>query len=1037
MNVLARMVRSAFGWRMLVHYVGVALVPIVALASLFYLQVNASLQRSRDQEIGQAAHAYADTLKERLLAAEREFASAAAAGSGAVLPTALADAGDGPFQAAALIGATGRRIDGHGYTGDLPKIDGEVRQKLDAGHDVAVLTEGRHARVALLRATRATGPERVYLAAVIDPAYLAGDPKRTPMQIDFCAMSGEQIVAGCSRLGAAAPRTELIDHASHGSDDVVAWHDGDDRFRSSAATLSFDSVSTGPMLVIIATQPESYALAPTRSTGSHFIWITAVVALVAIGFAARQVQRVVEPLDRLVAGTRRIAQQDFTSQIAVHGHDEFAQLASAYNEMARSLGMNFATLSVLSQIDRTILTKPDVGEVVRSALRYVRYTTAVDLAVFGLFEGTGEKTMRLYALRAHGRSRLDGAVVQLPHEVRQRLTTMPGTSWVDNPPLPADIQLRLANEDGVRHFWVQPVARADRLWGVMVLGHSSPPPLSPSQLTLLSGVADRLEVAFATVERDRKLHTMAHVDALTGLPNRTALLTLLSQELAHAHRNHSCVGVLFLDLDRFKQANDTLGHAVGDMLLQRAAERIRHNVREDDTVARLGGDEFTIVLGGLASGRDAGSVARQLIKAISRPFEIEGHLIHVGASVGISIYPGDGTEGNDLLKKADTAMYRAKDEGRNRFAFYEEDMNVEARRRATLDRELRHALKHDEFVLHYQPQIELATGQVCAVEALVRWRHPERGLLYPDAFITFAEENGLIPEIGTWVMREACLQHQRWRAAGIPIPRVSVNVSNDQLNRPNFVRTVLYLLNLAQMPRGSIEIEVTESMFLEGGKTALDALNALVDAGVKVAIDDFGTGYSSFGYLKTLPASVLKLDKSFLKDAATDNDAGTIIAAMINMAHTLRKEVVAEGVEREWQLEFLRGLGCEKVQGYLYSKPIPADDIARYAQLRSEQYPAVGDGSASDDDAQLCLDLKTEWVLEHPVALPAPRGTAAPASAAPRTRRAVDFLVESDDPGGDIEVVELDENLLEENVMEPSAGDRGWQALWTAPATVS
>jgi diguanylate cyclase (GGDEF)-like protein len=648
--------------------------------------------------------------------------------------------------------------------------------------------------------------------------------------------------------------------------------------------------------------------------------------------------------------------------------------------------------------------------------------------ILGLFEGDNNDVMRLYSLRPKGRKRHDGAVVQLPAEEHQRLASMPGSCWVDNPPLPMDLRVQLHNEDGVKHFWVHPVARDERIWGIIVLGHAARPALSDRQLALLSGVAGRLEAAFATVERDRRLHTLAHVDALTGLPNRPALLTLLTQHLAQANCNHRCVGVLFLDLDRFKQVNDTLGHAVGDLLLQHAAERIRRTLREDDTVARLGGDEFTIVLGNLVSARDAGSVARQLITALSRPFEIDGYMIHVGASAGIAIYPVDDTEGVNLLKKADTAMYRAKGGGRNRFAFYDENMNVEAQRRAVLDRELRHALKHDEFVLHYQPQIDLQTGRVCAVEALVRWRHPDRGLLYPDAFITFAEGNGLIPAIGTWVMREACFQHQRWRAEGVPIPRISVNVSNDQLRRPNFVRTALYLLNMAQMPHGSFEIEVTESMFLEGGKTALDALHTLSEAGVKVAIDDFGTGYSSFGYLKTLPASVLKLDKSFVVDVAAGNDAATIVAALINMAHTLRKEVVAEGVEREDQVEFLRGLGCEKVQGYLYSRPLPANEIARYARERNEQYPlsaAESEGACAAavvSPAAAPTGFRSAVVASAPVerASNRPHGTA---GERPVARDA------------NVEEVVIDEAVIAENVVEPAAvTDRSWRLLWSEPA---
>jgi diguanylate cyclase (GGDEF)-like protein len=472
---------------------------------------------------------------------------------------------------------------------------------------------------------------------------------------------------------------------------------------------------------------------------------------------------------------------------------------------------------------------------------------------------------------------------------------------------------------------------------VLMLGHGSELALSADQLTLLSGVYDRLEVALSSLERDRELHAMAHADPLTGLPNRASMLTLLSQELAKAHRDGTSVGILFLDLDRFKRTNDTLGHAAGDALLRQAAERIRENLRGGDTVARPAGDEFIILLSSLSSPREAGNKARQLIKALSRPFEVDGHTIYVGASVGIAIYPQDGTDGAELLKKADSAMYRAKENGRNRFAYYEDSMNLEAQRRAALDRELREAFDRNELLLHFQPQIDLRSGAVCAVEALVRWQHPQQGLLLPPAFIPFAEESGLIDAIGSWVLREACLQHQRWRRQGVPIPRVAVNVSHRQLLRSNFLRTVHYLMKLAKMPPGSLEIEVTESMFVQGDQVGIESLHALAAAGVSIAIDDFGTGYSSFGYLKKLPARTLKLDKSFLEGAPADHDAATIVTAIVNMAHTLRKEVVAEGVEREDQRRFLVELGCEKAQGFLFAEALKADQVAQFASERARR----------------------------------------------------------------------------------------------------
>src|SRR5438132_4246580 len=662
-----------------------------------------------------------------------------------------------------------------------------------------------------------------------------------------------------------------------------------------------------PMVVVVV-------LDALRVTDIRLMPVLVLAAVFVVALGAWQTRRIVDPLHRLLAGTRRIIAHDFSSQIPANGRDEIAQLSRAFNEIARSLGMNFATLHVLSQIDRTILNRLDIGEVAKSALGCVRYITSARVVILGLYETGTTETMRIYALRRDGLPKIR-AKFALSEELQRCIPNSAAAIWTEEPPLPEHALSRLNDEDGARKFWVQKIARGRREWGVLMLGHSSELPLTADQLTLLPGVHERLEVALSSFERDRKLQTMAHADPLTGLPNRASMLTLLAQELANAQRDGTSVGILFLDLDRFKRANDTLGHAAGDALLRQAAVRITENLRAGDTVARPGGDEFTVLLCNLPSARDAGTVARGLIKALSRPFEVDGHTIYVGASVGIAIYPQDGTDGADLLKKADSAMYRAKEGGRNRFAYYEESMNVEAQRRAALDHELRQAFDRKELVLHYQPQIDVRSGLVCAAEALVRWQHPRQGMLLPPAFIPFAEESGLIDAIGSWVLKEACLQQQRWRRDGVPIPCVAVNVSTRQLLRSNFLRTVHYLMNLAKMQPGGLEIEVTESIFVEGGQAGMEALHALAAAGVRVAIDDFGTGYSSFGALKTLPAGILKLDKSFLEGAPADNDAATIVAAMVNMAHTLRKEVVAEGVEREDQYRFLQEIGCEKVQG--------------------------------------------------------------------------------------------------------------------------
>jgi diguanylate cyclase len=923
--------RSVLGRRMLSQYLGAALLPIFALAVLYYLHVTDTLQQSRDAELAQSAKSYGSALQNRLLVAEsalREIAALSANGNGVDL-TSPSRAGQG-LGAVARFTAGGQRTELTGHVSTLPKIEAPIRDELAAGRTLLRLSDETTPRLLLVRRVSGGTGEATYLAATVDSDFLAGSPEEVSATTEFCVLSDSRALIGCQNRISLSAQKELFEAAPRGRIASVRWQDNDQVFRSSGWTVPLQARFSSQPMQVVATQSEAVALAPTLSFQHLFLKVAAVAMVLVVALGARQTRLLVVPLNRLLAGTRRITSHDFSAQIPVRGRDEIAQLTQAFNDMARGLGMNFATLNVLSQIDQTILTKLDISEVVKCALRCVRYITAADVVILGLYENESAEAMRIYVLRRDGHPKIR-AKFKLQGELKQRIPATPSVQWTTDPPLPPEIQSKLANEDNVRKYWIQPIARGERVWGMLMLAHGVELVQSKDQMALLSGVNDRLEVAFASLERDRKLHTMAHADPLTGLPNRASMLTLLAQELSNAQRDRTSVGILFLDLDRFKRTNDTLGHAVGDALLRQAAERIKSNLRSGDAVARPGGDEFTVVLGNLSAARDAGSVARQLIKALSRPFEVDGHTIYVGASVGIAIYPQDGTHGADLLKKADSAMYRAKDNGRNRFTYYEESMNVEAQRRAALDHELRQAFERNELVLHYQPQIDVRTGLVCAVEALVRWQHPQQGLLYPAAFIPFAEESGLIDAIGSWVMKEACLQHQRWRKERVPIPRVAVNVSNRQLLRSNFLRTVHYLLNLAKMPPGSLEVEVTESMFLEGGKAGIEALNALVAAGVSVAIDDFGTGYSSFGYLKTLPATILKLDKSFLDDAPGNNDSATIVAAMINMAHTLRKEVVAEGVEREEQHEFLQQLGCEKVQGFLFAQALPAEGAARFA----------------------------------------------------------------------------------------------------------
>ena len=717
-------------------------------------------------------------------------------------------------------------------------------------------------------------------------------------------------------------------------------------------------------------------------TPATIVCAVALGVVLAFGGVALWKHSTVSMLTRLKMGLRSIGRHG--GRADEEGRRPVA-LAQAFHDVSKHLGLSIATHAALSHIDKTILGSLDMDEIARSAIRCLRLVTAADLVIILLNEIAGPRTVLVYMSLPEDPDHIARSSSAADYEAFARLPKHPEVRWQGALPLPAAVAAKLKAHPCLAACSLFPIQGSRHTRGAVILGRREAADLGAEQLDLVGDLAGRLRIACATAERNRRLKELAHADALTGLPNRHALLELLPRTLAEAAEKSSHVAVLFLDLDRFKQVNDTLGHGAGDLLLRHAAERIRRGVREGDTVARQGGDEFTVVLAGLASSRDAGAVARELIAALTRRFEIDGKVAFVGASVGIAVFPEDGSDPSDLLRKADTAMYRAKSEGRNRLAYFQSYMAVEVQRRAEMDGDLRRALQHREFVLNFQPLIDLRSGKVCAVEALLRWHNPEQGLLLPDQFVPFAEESGLIDAIGTWVLKEACAQHQRWRREGVPIKRIAVNVSIGQMRRSHFVRTVQNAIATAGLPPDGLEIEVTESILLQGDKAANEAMRTLAAAGVLFAIDDFGTGYSSFSNLTSVPARVLKLDRSFIAGAARGNERGAIVTAMIQMAHALHKEVVAEGVETEDELALLQSLGCDMAQGFLLCKPLSASEIAEFARERNgsgsrSDAPAVTPDGASDAASQegvkpapqlpaVVAEESDEW-LTLPLSLP-------------------------------------------------------------------
>jgi diguanylate cyclase (GGDEF)-like protein len=452
-------------------------------------------------------------------------------------------------------------------------------------------------------------------------------------------------------------------------------------------------------------------------------------------------------------------------------------------------------------------------------------------------------------------------------------------------------------------------------------------------------------------ERQRKaqeesMRHQAFHDPLTELPNRMSFTTHLGEAMRRAKRADWPLAILFLDLDLFKRVNDSLGHDAGDRLLRLVSERIRRAVREADLLFRMGGDEFTVLLEDVRGPEEAGAVAQRMLDAIAEPLQLGHHEISVTASIGIALYPRDDVVAERLLKSADTAMYRAKELGRNRYAFFSPEMNERVEQQMQMEAALRRAVKNREFVLHFQPRISVVSGRATGVEALLRWRHPEMGLVEPARFVPILEETGLIVPVGAWVLAEACYHAKTWQVQGRPPVRISVNLSSRQFRSEGLIKSVGGALRASGLAPGLLELELTESLLVENVDYAMEVLHKLKALGTSISIDDFGTGYSSLGYLKRFPIDTLKIDRSFVRDIASSAKDAAIVDAICALARSLDIGLVAEGVEHLWQAEYVAARHCSELQGYLFSRPLPPEQVPE-ALARSYAVPRAITASAA------------------------------------------------------------------------------------------
>ncbi len=940
----AEFVRSRLGRRILILFLFCALLPTATVAFLAFSEVTARLHEQSKSRLRHLSQRAGMAIHERLLQLESELSSLKKPVSRApkvARQKILAQWLKSRFDRVTIVGADGKTLPVIGGDPGLPQLTPSQAEHIRAGSTVIATTfEEKTPRIYLIRALDPGLPNSPAIFWRVNSSYLweISDLTSSRPQTELCVLADTGRALHCSLPNPAAFTKHAAKQMHRSESGFFDWEGQETSFLAAYDTISLTADFDAPKWVILVSRARSNILEPLASFRRTFpLAIIGALCLVLL-LSSTQIRRSLVPLEQLQRGTRRIADGEFETRVALSSGDEFEELADSFNDMAEQLGRQFNVLATMAEIDRAVLSTIDTPGVVEALLLRIPSLYPCDALSVTLLHPKGGSVAETHVRAANALAGQRKERCTLSAADLEELHSSTGTVvYDDDEDLPSYL-LPLASE-GARLFIALPILAKSELLGIIALGHSEIGRWDSDQLLQIRRLADQVAIGLSNVRMFERVRFLAYYDELTGLANRVRFQECVREALTQAERHGTSFAVFLLDLDNFKQITDTLGHAVGDSLLQAVAKRLVGGVRRTDAaaraagqktetdVARLGGDEFTVLLTGIEDPQDAAEVAARVLATLDQGFRIGSQELFVTASVGIAVSPLDGMDPETLLKNADTAMYHAKDQGGNNFQFYQQSMSAIALHRLTVEGKLRKAIERDEFVLHYQPVVDVETGRMVGVEALLRWSDPVLGVVSPADFISIAEESPIIVRIGEWVLREACAQGVRWRAEGLPRIRVSVNVSGRQFWDDSLVAKVDQALRDTGLDPSCLVVELTESVLMERVRESviLEELKAL---GLGISIDDFGTGYSSLSYLTQFPVDSLKIDRSFVRGVDTNRRGAAITAAIVAMAQSLDLKVVAEGVETPQELAFLRELGCDEIQGHIFSKPVAAESIA-------------------------------------------------------------------------------------------------------------
>ncbi|MDX1836698.1 GGDEF domain-containing protein [Legionella taurinensis] len=691
-------------------------------------------------------------------------------------------------------------------------------------------------------------------------------------------------------------------------------------------SLFLDYRLQGKTWAIVLAQPKLSFIAQAKFF-EIFLPTTLLALLLTMFLSQSQIRRYLIPLEQLTDATRRLSKQDFTPAPVMKSNDEFEELGEAFNSMSSQLNQQFKTMSIMSMLDQAIVNKASVRRVVAILHSRLNELVQYDWLLICLVKGKTRKSVRIF---------FDSkTAVPAPQELVP--TTSDELARYSHSPeltlsLPDDETPSFLSwfKEEQAHFILFPIIHNDQLASIVCLGFGDKKRRDDCDTQPLHDIFHRLSVAFTQNEWQEKLYHQAHYDDLTQLPNRLVLRQQLSEVLKRSEKEGVYCLLMFIDLDNFKDINDSLGHGVGDLFLSHVAKTMANCIQDRGLLSRLGGDEFTVLVGDLPTPqqarRTATELAEDLLEALDKPFRIGEEEFIGSASIGIVIRSTQ-TTGDDLLKCADMSMYQAKKGGKHRYVFFSDELEKQVVERNQILQDLNLALKENQFVLYFQPQVDAASGKLASAEVLLRWLHPTRGVLTPRVFIALAEETNSINVIGEWVMRAACQQIKQWQKQGIVVPPIGVNLAARQFTQDNLCDLLVHCVKESGLTPAQIELEITESTLIDNFHQSIAIMNELKAAGFKLALDDFGTGYSSMSYLKKMPIDAMKIDQIFIADLLTNQKNYSIVRAIITLAQSLGLKLIAEGIEEKPQGDLLCQMGCFIHQGYYYSKPIPAQDF--------------------------------------------------------------------------------------------------------------